>query len=75
MNPSAMMQLMAAINTFKTNHPKFTSFLEKFLKNGVTEGTIIEVTVMKPGEEPITANMKVMQSDIDLIRSLKDLKG
>ena len=75
MNPSAMMQVMSAINTFKGTHPKFTSFMEKCIKNGLSEGTVIEVTVTRPGEEPETTNMKVMQSDIELIRALKDIKG
>lgn len=70
-----MMKFMSAINTFKSNHPKFASFLEIFIKNGVTEGTVIEITVTRPGEEPVTANMKVLQSDIELFQSLKDMKS
>ncbi|MBO4807719.1 MAG: hypothetical protein J5537_01665 [Lachnospiraceae bacterium] len=75
MNPASMMKFMSAINTFKSNHPKFASFLEIFIKNGVTEGTVIEITVTRPGEEPVTANMKVLQSDIELFQSLKDMKS
>lgn len=75
MNPASMMKFMSAMNTFKSNHPKFASFLEIFLKNGVTEDTIIEITVTRPGEEPVTANMKVLQSDIELFQSLKDMKS
>ena len=75
MNPAAMMKFMSAINTFKGNHPKFASFMELLIKNGVTEGTVIEITMTKPGEEPVTANMKVLQSDIELFQSLKDMKS
>ena len=75
MNPQTLMRLMAALNTFKANHPKFVSFAEMFLKRGIDEGTVIEVTVTRPGEEPVTSNMKVTESDIELFRSLKELRS
>ena len=34
---------------------------------------IIEITVTKPGEEPITTNMKVQQSDLELLQELQDI--
>ena len=74
MNPANMMKLMQAQKTFQANHPKFVSFLSYVFKGGVHEGTVIEITVTKPGEEPVTSNMKVLQSDLDLFNSLKDLK-
>lgn len=74
MNPMGMMKFMSAINTFKSNHPKFATFIELVVKGGVPEGSVIEITLTRPGEEPITANMKVLQSDIELLESLKDLK-
>lgn len=74
MNPAGMMKFMGAINTFKQNHPKFATFLGLVVKGGIPEGSIIEITVTRPGEEPITANMKVLQSDLELLESLKDMK-
>ena len=73
MNPAAMMKVMGAINTFKANHPKFVSFLSYVFSGGFPEGSVIEITVTKPGEEPVTSNMKVTQSDLDLFNSLKDV--
>lgn len=75
MNPQSLMQFISAFSTFRSNHPKFVSFAETFLKKGIDEGTIIEVTITRPGEEPVTSNLKVMQSDIDLFRSLKDIRS
>ena len=60
-------------NKFTANHPKFVAFLNTIFSTGVTEGTVIEITVTRPGEEPITTNMKVMQSDLELMNELKDL--
>lgn len=74
MNPQSMMQIMSAIGTFKANHPKFFTFLQIVLKPGIPEGTVIEMTVTKPGEEPITTNIKVQQSDIELFENLKNIK-
>ena len=46
------------------------------LRNGeVREGTVIEVTVTAPGEEPVTSNLKVTESDIELFRSMRDLRS
>ncbi len=73
MNPAAMMKIMGAMNTFKGNHPKFMAFLSYVFSSGFPEGTVIEISVTKPGQEPVTSNMKVTQSDLDLFDSLKDV--
>lgn len=74
MNPANIMKIMKARNTFTANHPKFVKFLSYVFAGGVQEGTVIEITVTKPGQEPVTSNMRVMQSDLELMDSLKDLQ-
>ena len=64
---------MNAKNKFTANHPKFAAFLNAVFSTVITEGTIIEITVTKPGEEPITTNMKVQQSDLELLQELQDI--
>ena len=73
MNPSTIMKIMNAKNKFTENHPKFVAFLSAVFSGGIVEGTIIEITVTKPGQEPITTNMKVKQSDLDLMQELQEL--
>lgn len=73
MNPASIMKLMNAKNKFTENHPKFVAFLGAVFSGGIPEGTIIEITVTKPGAEPITTNMKVKQSDLDLVQELQEL--
>lgn len=73
MNPASIMKIMNAKNKLTENHPKFVAFLNTVFSTGVTEGTVIEITVTKPGEEAITTNMRVKQSDLDLMRELQDL--
>lgn len=74
MNPGMIMKLMSLKNTFTKTHPKFEAFVKTvLLGSGITEGTVIEVTVTKPGEEPVTTNLKVQQSDLELVEELKNL--
>jgi hypothetical protein len=73
MNPATMMKVMGAMNKFKGNHPKFMAFLSFVFSSGFPEGTVIEITVTKPDQEPVTSNMKVTQSDLELFESLKDV--
>ena len=73
MNPAILMKLMSAKNTFTKNHPKFVAFLSTVFKNGIEEGTVIEISVQKPGQEKITSNIKIQQSDLDLLQGLKEL--
>lgn len=73
MNPAAMMKLMAAKNKFESNHPKFFAFIKAVFSRGIEEGTVIEVTVTRPGESPITTNMKIQRSDMELMQELKSM--
>lgn len=74
-NPNMLMKLMAAKNTFTQNHPKFEAFVRAvFLSgSGISEGTVIEISVTKPGEQAVTTNLKIQQSDLDLIEELRNL--
>ncbi len=71
--PGDLMKMMKAKNDFQANHPKFTSFLSYIFRGGLPVGTVIEITVTKPGQEPVTGNLQVMQEDLELLDSLKDM--
>ncbi len=75
MNPSTLLKIQQAKNKFTANHPKFVSFLKHIFSGEMEEETVIEITVTKPGKEPITANIKVLKSDVELFEGLKDLMG
>lgn len=74
-NPAIAMKLMAAKNTFTNNHPKFVSFLSVVFGTGISEGTIIEITVTKPGQAPVTSDIKVKQEDLELMETIKEMAG
>ena len=74
MNPASIMKIMSAKAQFERNHPKFSAFVRQVFSKPMEEGTVIEITVTRPGEEPLTANIKVQQSDLELLESLKDMR-
>ena len=74
MNPMTIMKLMGLKSQFENNHPKVVSFIQNVMGKQLEEGTIIEVSVQRPGEEPVCANMRVTKSDLELIEQLKELK-
>lgn len=73
MNPASIMKVMSAKKKFTDNHPKFVAFLSNVFGTGIVEDTIIELTVTKPGQNPVTTNIKVKQSDLELLEELKTL--
>ena len=75
MNPATLMKIMKAKNQFTDNHPRFVAFLNAAFSGGIEEDTIIEITVQKPGQGALTSNIKVKQSDLDLLQELKNLAG
>ena len=67
MNPAAMMQIMTALKKFESTHPKFVAFIKTMFGKGITEGTIIELTVINPGH-----SYRIWQ-DVNLQRLLEML--
>lgn len=72
-NPAMMMKIMSAKNSFTKNHPRFSAFLNVVFSGPMEEGTVVEITVTKPGQEPLTSNIRVMREDIELFESLKEM--
>lgn len=72
-NPASLMKMMSLKNKFEANHPKFIAFFKAVFSRPIEEGTIIEIKVTRPGEETITSNIVVNQSDLELFNELKNL--
>lgn len=73
MNPTSIMKILSAKAQFERNHPKFCAFMKTMLARPIEEGTVIEFTVTCPGEEPVTSNIRVQQSDLEMLEVLKEL--
>lgn len=72
MNIGNMMKITSALNTFKKNHPKFPAFCQAVSRKGIREGSIIEITFTTPEGEKIETNLKVKDSDLELLKQLSE---
>ena len=72
-NMGAVMKLMGAWNKFKQNHPKFQAILKAVSKTGIKEDTVLEIIVTTPEGEKIETSIKVTESDLELIQSLRQM--
>lgn len=72
MNPFAMLGVLGRL---ESAHPKAAAFVKNELMTGLPAGTIIEMTVTKPGLEPKTTNIKLTQEDLDMLNELKGMNG
>lgn len=68
-----MMKIKGAWDKFQKNHPKFVPFLNAVSQNGVTEGTIMELTVTTPDGKSLSTNIKVQSSDLELLEQIKSM--
>lgn len=73
LNPLKILQLKTAWDQFQIRHPKFPPFLNTLTKEGIAEGSVIEITVTDVDGKTINSNLKVTPEDIQLLESLKEL--
>ena len=65
-NPAKLMKLKSLKEQFDENHPKFQRYLQFASKSALQEGAVIEITVTPPQGKPVSANIKVLKSDLEL---------
>lgn len=73
MGPLDIMKLSKMREQFCENHPKFVAFLSYVSRRGIKEGTVLEVKVVFPDEEPVTTNIRVTASDLELLKTLSEM--
>ena len=73
MNPASLMKMMTMKAKFEKNHPKFIAFIQAVFSRPIEEGTVIEITVKRPGEDAVTANISVTKDDIEMFNEMKTL--
>ena len=69
-NPAMLLTLKKKWEEFSVRHPQFVSFIQALKGRGVTEGSIIDITVTMPDGEKFQSNLKLSAEDIEMIRSL-----
>lgn len=67
------MKLQSAKKQFDKNHPKVAPFMKAVEQRGIQEGMVIGLTVTMPDGEELSSNIKVQQSDLELLNSLKGM--
>lgn len=75
MNPMELLQLKNSCDTFVQNHPKFPLFLNAVYQNGLTEGSILELSVKTTDGKTLESNLKLSPSDVELLLRLKEMLG
>lgn len=73
-NPADLMKLMGMKNKFQSAHPKFVAFLSDVAKQGVSEGDIIEVSLIKSDGTKTTSNLKVNKDDVEMVNDIKNMR-
>lgn len=74
LNPLQLMKLFGMNQKFQKNHPKVSAFFRTHFAGGLTEGTVLELSVTKPGEETVSTNMRIRKEDLELLEELKKMK-
>ncbi|MCM1124009.1 MAG: hypothetical protein NC416_15615 [Eubacterium sp.] len=72
-NPAAILQLMNLWSRFQNNHPKFPKFLSAVVRNGIKEGSIIEIKVTTAEGESYDSNLKINADDMEMIEQIKNM--
>lgn len=75
MNPAMLFKIKGAWEKFIQNHPKFPLFLRAASTSGIREGYIIEVKITDTDGKAICTNVKLTESDMELIGMIKDMSS
>lgn len=73
LNPAMLFKIKGAWEKFVSNHPKFPMFLRSASATGIKEGYIIEVKITDTEGKTICTNVKLTDSDMELIDMIKDM--
>lgn len=73
LNPAMLMKIKKLKDKFVENHPKFPMFLNAVYNQGLVEDTIIEINVTRPDGQKLASNIKLKQSDIEMLREMQNM--
>jgi len=73
LNPMQIIKLKERLNSFRTRHPGFTRFIGVLRRDGVPEGSVLDVKITYPDGRTGTTNFRVSDEDIEFIRTIAEL--
>lgn len=71
----AILGAKKAWNTFRANHPRFPDFLSAVNAKGIPEGAEITIIVSYPDGDVKKAGIRVRDTDLELVDTVKTLLG
>lgn len=74
-NPMKLMQVKNMLTRLRDNHPKFPAFMQAVAQRGFCADTVIEITVTTPNGERLESNLKLKESDIEVLREMQNLQA
>ncbi len=74
-NPADLFRVRSAAETFNRNHPKLVPFFNAVQGKAMTPGAVIELAVTDPSGERIETNLRVQESDLELIKLLTEISS
>ena len=75
-NPMKLLQLKPLLGKFRANHPKFVQFFAAASQSGLTEGSVIEVSITNPDGKNLCTNLKLTQEDLEMFQTISEtIKG
>lgn len=75
MNPMDMMKFAGMWAGFRERHPKIPLFFRKASETGAFgTGTVLELTIRKPDGTSMTANMKILPEDVELLEQIAGMR-
>ena len=69
-NPMKLMELKRRFDVFKKDHPKVMPFFRAVRDQALEEGTVLELSVVKPDGTKISSNIKLNGNDLETLRIL-----
>ncbi|MBR0173234.1 MAG: hypothetical protein IJQ21_10655 [Lachnospiraceae bacterium] len=73
MNPADTFKILAELNRFKSDHPKAVAFVQSLTREGLQEGTVVEMKMTAPDGTEKICNLRVNEKDIALVALLREL--
>ena len=73
MNPADTFKMLAELNRFKADHPKAVAFAQSLTRDGLQEGTVVEMKMTAPDGTEKVCNLRINEKDVALAAMLREL--
>ena len=75
MEINTTLKLMSEFQRFQKAHPKAVQFASSLARDGVEEGSVLELKLTDPKGEEKVCNIRITAEDLAMLELLKELGG